>query len=275
MNRQDASGRIVVSVRGAVASVEIDNTSQRNALTRSMCIELAQLMPRLDAREDVTVITLRGSGTTFSAGASISELPAVLLDPQEDGTTVDHLSLADEAIASTAKPTIALIDGACMGGGWQIASACDFIIASERSRFGVTPAKLGVLYPRVGIERLIRHVGDATAKYILFTGDTLSASRAQVLGLVAEVVADDEFESRCSEVVATIQGNSQFSVHTLKRLVNLTASESDNLDQSWIDAWTGMTAGPDMSIGVAAFERRERPRFTWIPTSKLPHHGHP
>jgi enoyl-CoA hydratase/carnithine racemase len=275
MNKQNADGRISVSVVDGVASVEIDNTSQRNALTKSMCIELTEVMQRIDAREDVTVITIRGSGAIFSAGASINELPAILLDPQEDGTSVDHLSRADEAIASSAKPTIALIDGACMGGGWQIASACDFIIASERSRFGITPAKLGVVYPRAGIERLIRQVGDATAKYVLFTGDTLSASRAQLLGLVAEVVPDDEFDSRCAEIVATIQGNSQFSVHTLKQLVSLTTSESDSLDQSWIDAWMAMVAGPDMSIGVDAFERREQPRFTWTPASGIPPRPHP
>jgi enoyl-CoA hydratase/carnithine racemase len=275
MNKHNPDGRILVSVTCGVASVEIDNTSQRNALTKSMCIELADAMQRLDAREDVTVITLRGSGEIFSAGASISELPAVLLDPQEGGTSVDHLSRADSAIVSTAKPTIALIDGACMGGGWQIASACDFIVASERSRFGITPAKLGVVYPRAGIERLIRHVGSATAKYLLFTGDTLSATRAHVIGLIAEVVPDDEFESRCAEVVATIQRNSQFTVHTLKRLVNLTVSESDSLDQSWLEAWTEMTAGPDMGIGVAAFERREQPRFRWTPASAVPPRLHP
>jgi enoyl-CoA hydratase/carnithine racemase len=275
MTEQDTDGRITVSVRGGVAHVTIDNTTQRNALTRSMCIELQDLMPRLDSRADVTVITLQGAGGNFSSGASINELSTVLLDPRADGTRVDHLSLADEGIASTAKPTIALVDGACMGGGWQIASACDFMIASERSRFGITPAKLGVVYPRTGIERLVRQVGEAIAKYLLFTGDTLTARRAQSLGLVAEVVPDDEFESRCATVVAAIQDNSQFSVHTLKRLVSLTASGSEQLDQSWIDAWTSMTAGPDMSIGVAAFQSREHPRFTWTPESELPHERHP
>jgi enoyl-CoA hydratase/carnithine racemase len=255
--------RITVRIADGIAAVEIDNPSQRNALTKPMCVELQQLVPRLDTDPDVVAITLRGSGTSFSTGVAIGELPSVLLDPQPDGSSVDHLSLADDAIASVSKPIIALVDGACMGGGWQIASACDFIVASERSVFAITPAKLGVVYPRSGIERLIRQTGDAKAKYILFTGETFSASRAQALGLAAEVVADGEFESRCAAIVATVLSNSQFSVHTLKSLISRTTSDAPHLDRAWSDAWTGMIDGPDMGIGVGAFQNRERPSFTW------------
>ncbi|MDJ0358288.1 enoyl-CoA hydratase/isomerase family protein [Paenarthrobacter sp. PH39-S1] len=265
MNESAPSGRITVSVANGVASLEIDNPRQRNALTRAMCLELQDVLPRLEAAPDVTVITLRGAGTNFSAGAAINELPSVLLDQQADGTRLDHLSRADDAIASTTKPTVAVVDGACMGGGWQIASACDFILASERSVFAITPAKLGVIYPRAGIERLVRAVGEARAKYILFTGEAYSATRAHALGLVAEAVPDDAFEVRCATLVASLRDNSQFSVHSLKQLVNLTASDVPDIDQFWDDAWTDMSDGPDMGIGVAAFQNGERPRFTWTP----------
>ncbi len=158
MSDAPAIGRITVKIVDGVASVEIDNPAQRNALTRAMCLELQQLMPRLDTDPEVGVITLRGAGATFSAGATIDDLASVLLDRQHDGTVVDQLSLADRAIASVTKPTVAVVDGACMGGGWQLASACDFIIASERSVFAITPAKLGVIYPRAG-HRTARQAG--------------------------------------------------------------------------------------------------------------------
>jgi enoyl-CoA hydratase/carnithine racemase len=261
----DETGRIGVHIEGGVARVEIDNPSRRNALTRSMCIELQQLIPRLDADREVALIALRGVGATFSAGASIDELPAILLDPQDDGSSVDHLSLADDAISAAAKPTLALVDGACMGGGWQIASACDFILASNRSSFAITPAKLGVIYPRSGIERLVRQVGDARAKYILFSGETYPAQRAQELGLVAEVVPDVGFEPRVTALVAAILNNSQFTIRTLKGLITATTSVDPHLDDAWSSAWLGMTEGPDMEIGVAAFQRRERPAFAWRP----------
>ncbi|MDQ2850411.1 MAG: enoyl-CoA hydratase/isomerase family protein [Actinomycetota bacterium] len=254
-----------MSIAEGVASLKIDNPRQRNALTRTMCLELQDVLPRLEAAPDVVVITLRGAGTSFSAGAAIDELPSVLLDQQPDGSRLDHLSLADKAIASATKPTVALVDGACMGGGWQIASACDFILASERSVFAITPAKLGVIYPRAGIERLVREVGEARAKYILFMGEAYSATRAHALGLIAEAVPDEAFEVRCAILIASLRDNSQFSVHSLKQLVNLTASPIPDIDQFWDDAWTDMSDGPDMSIGVAAFQNRERPRFTWTP----------
>lgn len=261
------AARINLSISAGVASLEIHNPDKRNALTKAMCIELQQILPRLDVDPKVIVITLRGAGSTFSAGAAIGELDSVLIDQQDDGRRIDHLSGADEAIAAASKPTIALVDGACMGGGWQIASACDFIIASDRSVFAITPAKLGVIYPRAGVERLIRQVGEARAKYILFSAETYSAARAQGLGLIAEAVTDEAFETRCVNLVASIRDNSQFSIHTLKRLAGLAVTDSRS-DVAWNRAWSDMIDAPDMGIGIAAFQNRVLPRFAWVPQSR-------
>jgi len=261
-------GRIAVSVDGGVATVTIDNPSQRNAVTRAMCLALQEWMPRLDADPDVVIVTIRGAGDSFCAGAALGEIRSILLDPV-DGSTVDHLSRADMAITSVTKPTVALVDGACMGGGWQIASACDFIIASERSLFGITPARLGVLYPRPGIERLVSQVGPAVAKYILFSGQTFGAARASDLGLIADVVADADFPSRCDELIASLLRRSQFSVHSLKRLVDLTVARSAAADAEWEAAWLAMDESPDLAIGVDAFLQRTEPLFTWRPPAPL------
>jgi enoyl-CoA hydratase/carnithine racemase len=263
------TARVGLSIADGVAAVVLDNPAQRNALTKSMCLELQDLMPRLEADPSVRIVTLRGAGVTFSAGAAITELASVLLDRQDDGTVVDQLTRADAAIAEVSKPTIAIVDGPCMGGAWQLASACDFVLASERSTFAITPAKLGVIYPRHGIERLVRLVGPANAKFILFSGKTFTASRARELGLVTETFADDSFDESCRSLIATLLGRSRFTIHTLKRLIDLPSaadpSSDTAIDREWADAWTAMTDGPDMAIGVAAFGRRERPRFTWSP----------
>lgn len=265
MTDAESKGRITVEVVGGVAAVLIDNPEHKNAVTKPMLQELQALMPRLDADPDVTLITLRGVGDTFSAGAAIDDLTSVLLDRQDDGSQVDHLSLADAAIASVRKPTIALVDGACMGGGWQLASACDFMLASERSVFAITPAKIGVIYPRAGIERLVRQVGPANAKFILFGGEAFGAMRARQLRLVTEVIPDDEFERRVDALVHTILNRSRFSIHTLKHLIDVGQPTDHDIDQFWEDAWTNMADGPDMAIGVIAFLNRERPRFAWQP----------
>jgi enoyl-CoA hydratase/carnithine racemase len=265
MTMTSVSSGIRVRVDDGIASVEIDNHARRNALTKAMCLELQEWMPRLDADPEVVLVTLRGRGTTFSAGAALDEITSVLLDPQEDGTVVDHLSAADCAISSVAKPTVALVDGPCMGGGWQIAAACDFIVATERSTFAITPAKLGIVYPRVGIERLVRLVGPATAKLLLFTGQSLTASQAHAAGLVAAVVTDDEFEESCRALEASMRQNSQFSIHSLKQLVDHTAAGDPRLDHDWERAWQGTSEGPDMAIGIDAFIGRRKPQFTWKP----------
>ncbi|MFJ5956849.1 enoyl-CoA hydratase/isomerase family protein [Paenarthrobacter sp. NPDC092416] len=264
------TAHIAASINDSVATVWIDNQGQRNALTKAMCLELQELMPRLDADPQVSVVVLRGAGGTFCAGAAISELSSVLLDQQPDGSLVDHLSLADQAITSLSKPSVAIVEGACMGGGWQIASACDFIIANERSVFGLTPAKIGIIYPRPGIERLVRLVGHANAKYILLTGQTFGATQAKELGLVADVVPDGSFEEQCLELLGSLRSRSRFSMHAMKRLVGLTdaphsGADPSNIDQEWSDAWTAMPASPDMSIGISAFLNREHPQFTWSP----------
>lgn len=256
---------IRVNIADGIASLQIDNPARRNAMTKTMCLELQNLMPRLDEDPEVVVITLSGRGGTFSAGASLDEITTVLRDPQDDGTLVDHLSDADRAISSVAKPTVALVDGACIGGGWQIASACDFIVASERSTFAITPAKLGIIYPRVGIERLIRLVGPARAKWLLFTGQTLTAPQAQDAGLVAEVFSDDAFEQGCRALTSSLLQNSRFSMHALKQLVDMTTADDPLLDHNWTLAWQATTDGPDMEIGIEAFIARRAPRFAWGP----------
>nr|WP_306423146.1 enoyl-CoA hydratase/isomerase family protein [Paenarthrobacter aurescens] len=258
---------MAVSIADGVATVEICNPAQRNALTRAMCTEIQEIMPRLEADPDVAVVVLRGAGDTFCAGASISELASVLLDPQPDGSSVDHLSRADAALGSLSKPTVALVDGACMGGGWQIAAACDFIIANERAVIGLTPAKIGIIYPRPGMERLVRLVGHANAKYILLTGRTFSAAEARALGLVADVVPSEFFEEKCAALINTLRSRSQFSMHSMKRLMDLTEAGSGLavIDQEWAAAWSAMPDSPDMEIGIKAFLNRKHPRFTWRP----------
>jgi enoyl-CoA hydratase/carnithine racemase len=266
MTETASRGRIDIAVSNGVASVLINNPGHKNATTKTMCRELQALMPRLDDDPDVVVVTLRGCGDTFSAGASIDELTSVLLDPQDDGSLVDHLSLADASIGAVRKPTIALVDGACMGGGWQLASACDFVLASERSVFAITPAKIGVIYPRAGIERLVRLVGPANAKFILFSGDTFTALRAQQLGLITETVASEEFESRAGDLVRTLLDRSRFSMHTLKHLIDAGNPASPETDRMWQDAWSAMIESPDMTTGIDAFLNREQPKFAWKPT---------
>ncbi|WP_417234922.1 enoyl-CoA hydratase/isomerase family protein [Arthrobacter sp.] len=256
---------ITVTVDAGVGTILLRHRAQRNALTRMMCRSLVEAADDLDARADVEVITVRGDGGTFSAGVSIGELRDVILD---DGGDTDHLTAADRALAGVAKPTIAVVQGHCMGGGWQLASACDFIVASDDASFGITPAKLGIIYPRSGVDRLVRLLGPATAKYVLMSARTFSATRAQAMGLVAEVLPADRFEAGVGELLDELKARSRYSMHTTKRLIDQSGDpdvEASALAGSWDAAWAGMAAGPDIDEGVAAFLERRNPVFPWKP----------
>lgn len=263
----DTDPGVDVIVEAGVGTILLRHPAQRNALTRQMCRDVAAAACALDAREDVDVLAVRGHGSTFSAGVSIGELRQVILD--DDGAT-DHLTAADRALGRVAKPTIAVVQGHCMGGGWQLASACDFIIASQDAFFGITPAKLGIIYPRAGVDRLVRLVGPATAKYVLMSARTFTAPRAQDMGLVAEVLPAAEFEAGVQALFTDLRARSRFSMSTTKGLIDTAgdpAVEPAAVAGAWDRAWTEMAHGPDIDEGIAAFLERRNPDFGWRPRS--------
>lgn len=262
---READPGIAVTVEAGVGTILLRNPAQRNALTRVMCRSIAEAAAELDARQDVDVVIVRGHGGTFSAGVSIGELRDVILD--DDGAT-DHLTAADRALGRVAKPTIAVVQGHCMGGGWQLASACDFIVASEDASFGITPAKLGIIYPRAGVDRLAALVGPATAKYVLMSARTFPARRAQSMGLVAEVLPAEKFDDGVHLLLGELQARSRYSMQTTKHLIDRSgdpATDPSELADAWRQAWAEMAAGPDIDEGVAAFLERRDPQFPWKP----------
>ncbi len=257
-------GQITLEVEGCIGRIVIDNPRQRNAVTRDMCISLAEAVQLADAHPLVKVITLRGAGGDFSAGAAINELHQVLFDIGPDGQTIDRLSEADAALQSASKPTIALVEGICMGGGWQIASACDMSIAAETVKLAVTPSKLGIIYPRSGIERLVQRLGADKAKYVLFSADLIPAKKAADWGLLTETVPEYEFEEFSQALILRIAERSQYSVRTMKALIDSMVSVDDRSSQElWDKEWAKLPGSEDFRVGQAAFLAGEQPHFTW------------
>lgn len=259
-------GRIILEVDGCIGRIVIDNPRQRNAMTRDMCLSLAEAVQRADADPLVKVITLRGAGNDFSAGAAINELHRVLFDQTPDGQVVDRLSDADAALQAASKPTIALVEGICMGGGWQLASACDMSIAADSVKLAVTPSKLGIIYPRSGIERLVQRLGADKAKYVLFSADLIPAQKAADWGLLTETVPEAEFEEFSQSLVLRIAERSQYSVHTMKALIDsMIVADSQGSEALWDAEWAQLPDSEDFRVGQAAFLAGERPSFTWTP----------
>ncbi|PRB41117.1 enoyl-CoA hydratase [Arthrobacter sp. MYb23] len=252
-----------VEQSGAVATIVIDNPRRRNALTQDMWQQFGPILDRLAADPGVKVVVVRGAGNNFSAGADISDLKAILRDPDSGAHDGGHVTAGENALASFPKPTIAAIEGYCMGGAWQIAGACDIRIAADSATFGITPAKVGIVYPLSGIERLVRLAGPATAKYLLLTGDFITASEAHELGLLARVVPAHQFQDEIQELARRIVTRSQLSTQAMKQIVDAIAAHDPaipSISSYWQDQ---MAASGEPEEGIEAFLNKREPNFRW------------
>lgn len=204
----------------------------------------------------VRVLVLRSAEPgMFCAGADIAELSVNAGDPDwlvGNQTAINH---AQHDLARAAKPTIALIDGDCIGGGCGLAMACDFRIASARSRFGITPAKLGLVYPLHDTKLLVDLVGPAHAKRILFTGTLLDAAEAHRIGLIDEIA--DTADTLIAMLIAA-SGHSQCQGKAMiRRVLDGQVSDDDATRALFAAAFTG----PDFKEGVDAFLAKRKPHF--------------
>lgn len=242
--------RLRHTVADSVATVVIDHLAKRNAMTTGMWRALRALLDELAADPAVRVLVLTGAGPTFCAGADISGLRT---SPDEaQGLAV----AAEEALAVFPKPTLAAVRGYCVGGGCQLAAACDLRFAAKGASFGITPAKLGIVYPASSTRRLVDLVGPATAKYLLFSGELIDTARALRTGLVDEVLAAGELDKRVGEFTRVLAARSLLTQAAAKEFA---AGRADRADH-----WAGQArASGDTAEGVAAFLEHRAPRFEW------------
>lgn len=242
--------QLLHGVTDSVATVVIHHPAKRNAMTAGMWRALPPLLDGLAADPGVRALVLTGEGGTFCAGADISSLQG---SPDEAQRLAQR---AEEALAAFPKPTLAAIRGHCVGGGAQLAAACDLRFAEEGALFGVTPAKLGLVYPAAATRRLVTLVGPATAKYLLFSGELIDTPRALRTGLVDEVLLEGELGKRVAEFTRVLVSRSQLTQAAAKEF----ADGRTDRDAHWADQARG---SGDPAEGVTAFLQRRGPRFTW------------
>ncbi|MEU6018515.1 enoyl-CoA hydratase-related protein [Streptomyces sp. NPDC047515] len=242
--------RLEHTVADGVATVVISNSAKRNAMTTAMWSALPGLLERLAADAAVRVLVLTGAGDTFCAGADISSLRDPAVDPQALAVA------AEEALAVFPRPTLAAIRGYCVGGGSQLAAACDLRFAEEGASFGVTPARLGIVYAASSTRRLVALTGPATAKHLLFSGELIDSARALRIGLVDEVLPTGELDKRVDAYARTLAARSQLTQAAAKEF----ATGREDRDAYWAEQ---ARRSGDTAEGVAAFLERRAPRFTW------------
>jgi enoyl-CoA hydratase/carnithine racemase len=251
---------IAVATIGSVGTITLDRAAKRNAVNYEMWLALGTACRQLAADPDVRVVVLRGAGEHFCAGADITDL----LAPRAAGeqSFMEANMAAENALAALPKPTIAVIHGDCIGGGAALAIDCDFRVTVPGARFGITPAKLGIVYPTASLERAVALLGPA-AKRLLFTGDLIDTDEAHRIGLVDEVLPPDSLERRVTELCDTLSQRSLLTQAATKEMIAEVVEHgavSSTTAQRWADEVTG---SGEMVEGVAAFRERRTPAFPW------------
>ncbi len=245
-----------MSVLDGVATVTIDRPSKRNALTVDMWRTVSAICADLAVESSLRAVVLTGAGQSFCAGADISALSA---DEPTMRQVVDH---AESALRELAVPTIAKIRGHCMGGGSQLAIACDLRIADESATFAVPPAKLGVIYSVPSMRALTELVGPAWTKRLIFTAQPITASTALRIGLVEQVVPPAALDETVAELIEAMLPLSPMTQLATKQLANLIAdgADADSAYLAWSAEWR---ASPDGVEGPRAFLERRPAQFSW------------
>jgi enoyl-CoA hydratase/carnithine racemase len=247
---------------GHVAVLTIDRPHKRNALTAGMWAALPGVLAGPAEDPAVRVLVVTGAGASFCAGADIADLlggpdPA---DPMAD-LRRDNLA-AQAALRAFPKPTIAMIRGHCVGGGVEIAAACDLRFTDPTGVFGVTPAKVGIAYTPESVKALLDLVGPATTKYLLFSGELIDAATALRTGLVDRVVAAEDLEAEARRFADVLASRSALTQRAVKEVVAALTTGGDG--QAIAARWYRETVvSGELAEGVTAFAERRTPRFDW------------
>lgn len=247
---------------GAVARLLIDHPERRNALTRGMWRAVPALIAQAGAWQGLRVLVLQSAVPgCFASGADISEFAATYASQAESLRANDEIQRAVAALAACPVPTIALIDGSCVGGAVALALACDIRWASRRACFGLTPARLGLSYHPSDVARLVRTCGRGAAAELLFGGRLWDAERAAASRLVDRVVPEPEFNAEADALIAAIATNSLDATRVLKCTLDAAESDDPHALHKISAEFEALFAGPDFHEGRDAFLAKRAAAF--------------
>jgi methylglutaconyl-CoA hydratase len=257
-----APGReVVLAVEGEVATVTLNRPGAMNAMGRRLAEDFELVLAELRAAAAVRAVIVTGAGDrAFSVGGDIKERGAMSLDERWQHAL--RLGRCFDELEALPLPVIAAINGFALGGGMELAAACDIRVASDRAEVGLMEVRLGVFPGAGGPARLTRLVGKGIAKLVLDTGRRFPAAEARQLGLVDAVVPHERCLAEARALAEEIAANGPLAVRALKRLVNA-AYEMDlgsalELSRALRQP---LDHTEDMLEGVRAFEEKRRPRF--------------
>jgi len=252
---------IIFEVSEGIATITFNRPKALNALNGALLDELSQALDEISADEDIRALVLTGAGDkSFVAGADITELATF------NSLSAKNFAAAGHAIIDKLQrlpiAVIAAVNGFALGGGTEIAIACDFIYASENAKFGQPEINLGVIPGFGGTQRLPRLIGTNMAKELIFTGKMISATEALQIGLVNKVVAPEKLIEEVMQTAGVIASKGKVSLREAKQAVNRGMDVDLSIGCSIeIDAFAVSFASPDAKEGTAAFVEKRKAEF--------------
>ncbi len=265
MSEQLASGKLLLdSPAEAVVRLRISNPERRNALDHEILDALAETLPRLDRGIETRCLIITGAPPVFSAGYDLASIPAETFERDAEALVAHPFHAAMEALAAHPWPTVAAINGHCIGGGLELAVTCDMRISSASAVLGMPPVKLGLVYSHTGLRKFLHTVGLARTKELFLTGRNFGAARAEQMGLVHQVVGDDELDAMAVDLAATIAANAPLSMRGNKSAIDLLAASptlSEQQEAGLVALRESCFASEDFREGVQAFAEKRKPEW--------------
>lgn len=251
---------ILLTIDAPVATITLNRPDQLNALNTEMLGELSRALDEIRSSRQIKALIITGQGRAFAAGADISAF--LKFDPAGARNFARMGQEVFSKIEGLEIPVIAAVNGFALGGGCELAMACDFIYASEKAKFGQPEVNLGIIPTLGGTQRLGRLVGKGNAKELCMTGRVIDAQEAKTIGLAAQVFPEDTLLSECNKTAHTLAEKSLTALAGIKRVIN--RGLDTDLDTGCaleLDAFAFCFATSDPQEGAAAFLEKRKPTF--------------
>lgn len=245
---------------GTVARINISRAAKRNALATRHWAALEQALDEV-ATSPARIAVLTGVTGAFCAGADIDELGELLATPAAFAANNAQVQRTQLKLQRLPQTTLAIINGACVGGGLGLALACDLRVASSQARFAITPAKLGLVYSPDDSRRLVNAVGMSRAREMLLTGCLVDATTALEWGLIHQLSTEEELETHAAARVAQLLATSSQAQRGIKTVLGHLGGDPELSLAQAEQAFHASFASSDFAEGAAAFLEKRKPRF--------------